>query len=266
MTKNVIETGRNQSDGFPSDNNTTETGTMFFRLPRGFPRHRYRVVLPYLEGSTGPHKLILDVGGFSDNAVLEDLLPEAPVYSVNIHNEYHGRHGHVTYNGEHLPFPDDCFPVVISVDVLEHVPKQHRAKLIEEMVRVASHRVIISAPFASDKNLKHEADLLKALETAGLPPKQSLVEHKKFGLPTLLELENIATATGRRFQIQPATNAEIDFAGLSAQICALLEIQNNPIIALNCAKGIVDRTEKELEKNPPKSWDEAYRAVLVIDK
>jgi hypothetical protein len=45
-----------------------------------------------------------------------------------------------------LPFKDGSFDTVVAVDVIEHLPKSLRNIAIQEMVRVAGSRVVISTP------------------------------------------------------------------------------------------------------------------------
>jgi 2-polyprenyl-3-methyl-5-hydroxy-6-metoxy-1,4-benzoquinol methylase len=48
------------------------------------------------------------------------------------------------YDGYNIPYPDNYFDVIVSVDVLEHVPDYHR--ILKEMMRVVSKGVFISTP------------------------------------------------------------------------------------------------------------------------
>jgi len=48
------------------------------------------------------------------------------------------------YDGYNIPYPDNYFDVIVSVDVLEHVHDYHH--LLKEMMRVVSKGVFISTP------------------------------------------------------------------------------------------------------------------------
>jgi 2-polyprenyl-3-methyl-5-hydroxy-6-metoxy-1,4-benzoquinol methylase len=48
------------------------------------------------------------------------------------------------YDGYNIPYPDNYFDIIVSVDVLEHVPDYHQ--LLNEMMRVVSKGVFISTP------------------------------------------------------------------------------------------------------------------------
>ena len=45
-----------------------------------------------------------------------------------------------------LPFPDNSFDYVVSVDMLEHVGSDKRKKSIDEMIRVAKKSIFIAVP------------------------------------------------------------------------------------------------------------------------
>lgn len=70
-------------------------------LVRGFPKQRYRAAIEAIDplNASGPVGL-LDVGGFRDNQVLAALVPNTRIVSLNIPNEYHGRFGDITYDGQ----------------------------------------------------------------------------------------------------------------------------------------------------------------------
>ena len=52
----------------------------------------------------------------------------------------------VCLSGANLPFPDNSFDYVISVDMLEHVPENERLGVISEILRVAEKRVFLAVP------------------------------------------------------------------------------------------------------------------------
>src|SRR5437879_3059150 len=49
----------------------------------------------------------------------------------------------------HLPFADASFPVVISVDTLEHIPRASRTNFLKELKRVAKETLILTCPLDS---------------------------------------------------------------------------------------------------------------------
>lgn len=94
-----------------------------------------------------------------------------------------------------LPFEDASFPVVISIDMLEHLPAADRATAIAEMFRVAQGTVIIAVP-AGPAARAAEARLLKAWRG---PLPGWLTEHQQEGLPDVEAIRQaIQEAAGDR--------------------------------------------------------------------
>lgn len=64
-----------------------------------------------------------------------------------------------TFDGYHIPYPDDSFDLIILAHVLEHV--EHERILIRELKRIAKH-IVIEVPkdyrFGVDKRIKHFLD------------------------------------------------------------------------------------------------------------
>lgn len=234
-------------------------------LVRGFPGQRYRSAL----GKIGPvetypgHIAFVDVGGFGDNPVLAALLPDARIVSLNIPHEYHGRFGDVTYDGQHMPIASGAVPVAMAVDVLEHVVADKRLKLLSEMVRVAQKKVVVSGPFASLLNEDYEKKLLGEMEARGLPAKRSIVQHRINGLPTIDALVAMSRQLGYPFSLSPATTTALDFQGLLAQVNIL---GNRPEDGKTLAEALAQETDQLLTSAPTPTWQQAYRAVLVIEK
>jgi SAM-dependent methyltransferase len=49
-----------------------------------------------------------------------------------------------------LPFENNEFDCVISIDMLEHIPRQYRQKVISEFIRVARNEIIFTFPSGKD--------------------------------------------------------------------------------------------------------------------
>lgn len=89
-----------------------------------------------------------------------------------------------------IPFKKDSFEYVLSVDMLEHVPKDKRLKAVEEMVRVTKNKMYLSFPCGDesekvDKHL-HEYFLKKRGEDY-----QYLREHVEQGLPDFNKVKEV---------------------------------------------------------------------------
>jgi ubiquinone/menaquinone biosynthesis C-methylase UbiE len=60
-----------------------------------------------------------------------------------------GRAWRVCANGCQLPFADNSFDVVISLDTVEHLPNSQRTYFFKEMRRIARQAVIVTCPLQS---------------------------------------------------------------------------------------------------------------------
>lgn len=90
-------------------------------------------------------------------------------------------------NGINLPFKKDSFDIVTSLDVLEHLPGDHRAQFISELIRVSTHQVIFCTPLGSEEHIQREKDLLAFITWKGAS-NIMLAEHVAFGIPTFKEI------------------------------------------------------------------------------
>jgi ubiquinone/menaquinone biosynthesis C-methylase UbiE len=89
----------------------------------------------------------------------------------------------VKASAESLPFSSEEFEVVVSVDMLEHLPGKIRKKAINEMVRVAKSKVFISCPRGG---LSEKIDRLisKYYKLTHKKELEYLNEHLHYGLPS----------------------------------------------------------------------------------
>ncbi len=100
------------------------------------------------------HTRLLDVG-CAEGFVIRDLqdgLGALQVMGGDMDHEAmlwgreHQRHGVPlsSFDIHRLPFPDDSFPVVMSLEVLEHLPDSRAG--LRELARVSSEYVLVSVP------------------------------------------------------------------------------------------------------------------------
>lgn len=96
---------------------------------------------------------ILDVGGGSPfiSNILNGLSSQYELTSLDLIPKPSGYNGtYVQSDATNMPFKANEFEVVISTDVLEHVPDDKKKSFISECVRVANDYVIIAAPFNTE--------------------------------------------------------------------------------------------------------------------
>ena len=156
-----------------------------------------REIVEILNPLDGP---ILDVGGYSRLASGEDFLllqQFLPGLDVVVLDQLACRQaGYLQGDGLALPFADASFPVVISVDTLEHVPPQDRPRFWKELLRVSRDYLILAAPFNDDQvvlaeRLTYEFTML--VLGVGHP---QIGEHIANGLPDLPESHHVLTNAG----------------------------------------------------------------------
>jgi ubiquinone/menaquinone biosynthesis C-methylase UbiE len=126
-----------------------------------------------------PGETILDIGGGVDALA---LFVRNKVVVSNL------KDGDVLADGRALPFDKESFDVVTSIDVIEHIPPQDRGKFMNELLKVAKRKVVISAPLGTREHLQSEKNLLKFLKSKKVKV-DYLNEHVKQGLPTVDELK-----------------------------------------------------------------------------
>jgi len=69
-----------------------------------------------------------------------------------IHDKY------ILADAKNLPFKDNSFQVVIAIEIIEHLKKQDSFKIIKEMERVASKKMILTTPNGFLKTLPGDLD------------------------------------------------------------------------------------------------------------
>lgn len=96
-------------------------------------------------------------------------------------------------NACNMPFADGAFPVVVSLDTLEHIPREHRSAFLKELKRVAGQAVILTCPIDSAggefQAKRCDTELADGLRRRGTPSARWPEEHLLHGQPTIAELE-----------------------------------------------------------------------------
>lgn len=165
-------------------------------------RQRYEVVTA-LAGALDRRCDILDVGGFyreiDGEACLpiKDAVPSAR--SVVIDLEPCNLASYARADAARLPFADASFDIVSCLDVIEHVPRPHRATVVTELVRVCRGYIIIGVPVADDGAAAREAALQEFIRTHLGGEQQQLREHVEFKLPTHTEMRSLLPRKTRTF-------------------------------------------------------------------
>jgi hypothetical protein len=114
--------------------------------------------------------------------------------------------------GSLLPFGNRSVDVVVSSDVVEHIPPQYRTQVLSEMVRVARTQVIIAVPCGpASHEAEREVNDIYRKKTGTSHP--WLKEHLLYGLPEAgdlaREVRSSASRQGRRAYIQVKDNMNL---------------------------------------------------------
>lgn len=124
---------------------------------------------------------ILDVGGyigdrFGHLAVSQDFFaPNQHVQSTDLRQCDHPFHDPA--NALSQPFAQESFDLVLTLDVLEHLPSSKRRLFLEELDRLARRWIILGAPFYTEDVESIEQLLSQSIHLTFLN------EHRTLGLP-----------------------------------------------------------------------------------
>lgn len=172
---------------------------------------RYRMVAEVLDAARpllGTRLRVLDVGGLVFTRRGEALLPARlflPDDDVTTLDQPDvDLPGYVRGDGRGLAFPDGSFDVVISCDVLEHVPAQDRPAFWRELLRVSRYGVALTAPFASAEVEAAERLLFGYIKAEIGDEQIQLREHRDFGWPELAATQALLEGWGRRTRAYPS--------------------------------------------------------------
>ena len=153
-------------------------------------RSRHRIV----SRLAGDPATLLDVGGVAGELAL--FMPGTSIVTANVEEG-----ADVVFDGITLPFEDGSFEAAVSLDVLEHVPRDQREIHIADLARVAKNRVVICCPLGSEAHNAAEHELADWHESVTGRRHRFLDEHLERGLPTEEELRALAAAAPIRFEL-----------------------------------------------------------------
>ena len=126
---------------------------------------------------------ILDVGGHP--GLIRDFLPEDDTFILDVlpPEALNCAQG----DGARLPFKNDSFDLVVSIDTLEHIPSDWRLGFLEEQLRASRDYVLLAAPF-EDENISLAEQIVNEFFIKKIGhSNDSLEEHFANGLPRLSE-------------------------------------------------------------------------------
>lgn len=119
---------------------------------------RYSIVVEIIKSCSCHSKIkVLEVGS-NAHGNLKKFLPNATIVSIDTEasDELLSSEDFYLGSGSNLPFDDNSFDFVVSLDVLEHVPLNERNAFIKESFRVSSIGVVAAFPMDSKKTTSSE--------------------------------------------------------------------------------------------------------------
>lgn len=160
---------------------------------------RYFPIVNELINSRIPTPAILEIGSGS-----QGIAPYLPFNVTGLDlafdGEVHPNLYPVIQSDTKVPFDDESFDYVVSVDMLEHVPPDGRLEVIQEMLRVARRKVFLAVPCGSSS--EQQDHLLNELFFKSRGYYYSyLQEHVVNGLPKMEEINSLIVAAGKNKNI-----------------------------------------------------------------
>jgi SAM-dependent methyltransferase len=147
---------------------------------------RYQPAIDNMQASPGPQP-VLEVG--SGAVGLACLYPHTFIgCDLSFGYPPHPLMQPVVGSATRLPFPDGAFPIVVCLDVLEHIPPSQRPAFLRELLRVARARLILAFP-SGDAAQSADRWLASFFRFCRLPEPPWLEEHQQWPLPSAEELE-----------------------------------------------------------------------------
>ena len=148
---------------------------------------RHRAIAKIVSDATVSPATLLDVGGEVSIRCnhLGRFLKGFNITTANV-----TRASDISYGGGKLPFDDDSFDVVVSIDTAEHVPQQERKAWIGDFFRVAKKMVIFCAPLGTEFQKSVDQELNDLYHRLFGKDHHYLVEHNACGLPDLDEIRS----------------------------------------------------------------------------
>jgi SAM-dependent methyltransferase len=156
-----------------------------------------------------------------------------------------------------LPFADESFDTVLSLDTLEHIPPPQRALFVAELGRVSAGRVVLACP---ERRLEAADRLVASMIVAtGLEAPAWLGEHEEFGLPREDEVVALGAAVaGFSARPFPTVNALLSVLAVVADV--------HPALVAQAVDEVALRTEEWERLFLAGRFGPSARATVVLER
>lgn len=137
---------------------------------------RHKKVASFISASDS----IVDIGGELNH--LSQFCRSQKIIVANLNT------GDVIITKDKIPFENNSFDIVCSIDVLEHLPKNKRQEFVDKLASIAKKKVVLSFPIGTAQHITYEKKMSDWLENRG-ENLSYLREHIRHGLPTKKEID-----------------------------------------------------------------------------
>jgi SAM-dependent methyltransferase len=166
---------------------------------------RYAPVVRFLGRIQGT---ILEVG--SGHQGLAAFLGDRRCVGVDLEfrEECHPNLIPVRASAQALPFPDCAFDCVVSIDMLEHIPRADRASVVAELLRVTGRYLVLGFP-SGEAAMQSDRRVMRFFRVFGMLP-DWLEEHLSLGgHPTVDGVQNVVEDRARLLDVKHNSNANL---------------------------------------------------------
>lgn len=147
---------------------------------------RYLPVVEVIKKNRLEDSRILEVGS-GDFGITVYLKRKITGIDVEFSGQGNGLVEKIEYNGNLFTFKNNEFDAVISVDALEHIAKEKRQNIINEILRTAKKAIILVVPCGKSAH-KHDIKLSEYFYNIHKQQDKFLNEHVCNGLPEIDEM------------------------------------------------------------------------------
>ena len=119
----------------------------------------YKLFLPYdvferhkkVGSMIDSDQTVVDIGGELNH--LSQFCSPKKIIVANLSS------GDIIISEDKLPFKRKSFDVVCAIDVIEHIPKKNRKIFLENLLEIASQKVILSFPIGTKRHIAYEKEI-----------------------------------------------------------------------------------------------------------